>query len=108
MARDDFDIDIHPRDNDSEIGLDDDDLAVIEDAENDSTKVVTKSPRKPYQLGYVSVFCIIINKMIGRSAFSCTPSPRSSLPRNRNLRYALSNNARHEIGRLYSHLLAAR
>lgn len=48
-----------------DIGLDDDDLAVIKDAENDHTKVVTKSPVKPYQLGYISVFCIIINKMIG-------------------------------------------
>lgn len=70
MARDDFSIDVHPQDNDSEIGLDDDDLAVIEDAENDSTKVVTKSPAKPYQLGYISVFCIIINKMIGKALSS--------------------------------------
>jgi len=65
MAPEDYTVDTVRQDDDSEIRLDDDDLAFIDDAENDSTKVVTKSPGKPFQLGYVSVFCIIINKMIG-------------------------------------------
>ncbi len=51
----------------SQLGLDDDDLAFLQDAEHDSSKVVTKSPAKPFQLGYISVFCIIVNKMIGKS-----------------------------------------
>jgi hypothetical protein len=66
MARDDYNVNEYPQDNDSEnIRLDDDDLAILDDAENDSNKVVTKPPAKPFQLGYISVFCIIINKMIG-------------------------------------------
>jgi hypothetical protein len=92
MAQHDFNIDVHSRDDISEIGLDYNDLAAIEDAENDPTKVVTKPPVKPYQLGYISVFCIIINKMIGKSS-SPISSPRLFLPRNRHLRYTLSNTA---------------
>jgi len=69
MAQDDYNVDVQSQDGDSVIGLDPDDVAiihqVIENAENDDSKVVTKSPPKPYQLGYISVFCIIINKMIG-------------------------------------------
>ena len=66
MAQDDYNVNEYPRDNDSEnIGLDEEDLAILDDAENDSNKVVTKPPAKPFQLGYFSVFCIIINKMIG-------------------------------------------
>ena len=63
MARNDFRIEV--QDTDSDIGLDPDDLAIIAEAENDAEKVVTKSPRKPYQLGHISVFCIIVDKMIG-------------------------------------------
>jgi hypothetical protein len=63
MAQVDFEIEVG--NTDSDIGLDPDDLAIIATAENDAEKVVTKSPPKPYQLGYVSVFCIIVNKMIG-------------------------------------------
>lgn len=70
MARDDYDVNVQLRDDDSVIGLDEDDLAILDDAEHDSSKVVTKSPAKPYQLGFVSVFCIIINKMIGTTSCS--------------------------------------
>jgi urease accessory protein UreE len=65
MAPDQYDVNVQLQDGDSIIALDEDDLAIIEDAENDSSKVVTKTPARPYQLGYISVFCIIINKMIG-------------------------------------------
>jgi hypothetical protein len=65
MAPEDYTVDTLQQDNGSDIGLDYDDLAIIDEAEHDSTKVVTKSPGKPFQLGYISVFCIIINKMIG-------------------------------------------
>lgn len=65
MDPDQYDVNVQLQDGDSIIGLDEDDLAIIEDAENDSSKVVTKTPARPYQLGYISVFCIIINKMIG-------------------------------------------
>ena len=65
MAQDDYNVDVQSQDGDSVIGLEPDDVAIIENAENDDSKVVTKSPPKPYQLGYISVFCIIINKMIG-------------------------------------------
>jgi hypothetical protein len=64
MAGDDFEVEV--RDADSDLGLDADDLAIIAEAENDAEKVVTKSPPRPYQLGYISVFCIIVNKMIGK------------------------------------------
>lgn len=75
MAGNDFDVNVHshPHDDDSEIGLDDEDLAIIEDAEQDDTKVVTKSPPKQYRLGFISVYCIIINKMIGTGIFD-TPT----------------------------------
>jgi hypothetical protein len=68
MAPDQYDVNVQLQDGDSIIGLDEDDLAIIEDAENDSSKVVTKTPARPYQLGYISVFCIIINKMVGEFA----------------------------------------
>jgi hypothetical protein len=64
MARDDLEIEV--RDADSELGLDANDLAIIVEAENDADKVVTKSPPRPYQLGYTAVFCIVVNKMIGK------------------------------------------
>ena len=64
MARDD--ITIEARDDESDLGLDDEDLAIIAEAENDADKIVTKSPPRPYQLGYISVFCIVVNKMVGR------------------------------------------
>ncbi|KAH8703794.1 amino acid/polyamine transporter I [Talaromyces proteolyticus] len=73
MAGDDLAIDVHSRDHDSELGLDEADLAVIENAQKDSNKVVTKPPVQPYRLGYISVFCIIINKMIGTGIFD-TPT----------------------------------
>ncbi|KAH8593103.1 amino acid/polyamine transporter I [Bisporella sp. PMI_857] len=73
MTQDDYNVNVQQQDDDSVIGLDEDDLAIIQDAENDSTKVVTKLPARPYQLGYISVFCIIINKMIGTGIFD-TPS----------------------------------
>lgn len=81
MAGEDYDVHVHnhPPDNDSEIGLDDDDLAIIEDAEQDDTKVVTKSPPRPYRLGWISVYCIIINKMIGQLPFPCSLSRRRHL-----------------------------
>jgi hypothetical protein len=79
MAGDDFNINVHPHDDDSEIGLDDDDLAIIEDAEQDDTKVVTKSPPKPYRLGYISVYCIIVNKMIGKFVPSNDLYPKQHL-----------------------------
>jgi hypothetical protein len=60
MTQDEFEIEA--------LGLDPDDLAIIAEAENDAEKVVTKSPPKPYQLGYISVFCIIVDKMIGEKA----------------------------------------
>ena len=66
MAHDDYIVNESRQDNDVEdIGLDEDDLAILDDAENDDSKVVTKTPAKHFQLGYFSVFCIIINKMIG-------------------------------------------
>jgi hypothetical protein len=64
MARDDVEVEIQEAD--SEIGIDDEDLAIIAQAENDAKKVVTKSPPRPYQLGYISIFCIVVNKMIGK------------------------------------------
>jgi hypothetical protein len=66
MARDDFEIEV--RDADSELIFDADDLAIIAEAENDADKVVTKSPPRPYQLGYTAVFCIVVNKMIGKKS----------------------------------------
>lgn len=67
MAGDDFtNVEESTVNDDGFIGLDDEDLAVIEQAEGDSNKVVTRTPQKPYQLGYISVFSIIINKMIGQ------------------------------------------
>jgi hypothetical protein len=66
MARDEFTVEV--RDDDSDLGLDAEDLAMIAEAENDSEKIVTKSPPRPFQLGYISVFCISANKMIGKSS----------------------------------------
>lgn len=66
MARDDITMEV--RDDESDLGLDAEDLAMIAEAENDSEKVVTKSPPRPFQLGYISVFSIIVNKMIGKSS----------------------------------------
>jgi len=86
MAQDDYNVDVQSQDGDSVIGLDPDDVAIIENAENDDSKVVTKSPPKPYQLGYISVFCIIINKMIGE--YSPFPLNFSSItPVNTSSRY---------------------
>jgi hypothetical protein len=67
MARGDYTTAVQQQDDISEVGLDDDDLAILDEAEHDDSKVVTKSPVKAYQLGYFSVFCIIINRMIGMS-----------------------------------------
>lgn len=54
MAPDPYSIEV--RDDESDIiGLDKDDLAIIAEAENDSSKVVTKSPPRPFQLGYLEV-----------------------------------------------------
>lgn len=74
MAKDD--IDVETRDSESYVGPDADDLAIIAEAENDAEKVVTRSLPRPHQLGYISVMCIIINKMIGKNPTrykSCKP-----------------------------------
>ena len=63
MVPDGFNVSAHAQDGDGEIGQDDDDLAIINDA--DDSKVITRSPAKPFQLGRISIFCILINKMIG-------------------------------------------
>jgi hypothetical protein len=67
MAQEDFEIEV--RDEDSDLGLDADDLAIIAQAENDADKIVTKSPPRPFQLGYTAIFCIIVNKMIGKNLY---------------------------------------
>jgi len=46
MAQDDYNVDVQSQDGDSVIGLDPDDVAIIENTENDDSKVVTKSPPK--------------------------------------------------------------
>jgi hypothetical protein len=46
-------------------GLDAQDAASVADAEANSETVVTRSPSRPSQLGYFSVFCIIVDRTIG-------------------------------------------
>lgn len=49
------------------------------DARRDRSKIVTFAP--PHRLGWVSVVCIIINRMIGtRNTFCCTISSTDMLP----------------------------
>ncbi|KAH8671838.1 amino acid/polyamine transporter I [Tricladium varicosporioides] len=87
MAGDDFTNVVDSTVNDDGfIGLDDEDLAIIEQAEGDSNKVVTRTPQKPYQLGYISVFSIIINKMIGTGIFD---NPSTIMHDTRSVGYTL-------------------
>ena len=50
--------------------LDPDDLRELQAAQQDPSKIVAKLPKESARLGYYSSFCLISNRLIGRSGSS--------------------------------------
>jgi len=58
--------------------LDPDDLRELQAAQNDPSKLIAKLPKESARLGYYSTFCLIANRLIGRSGSRFGQKDRSS------------------------------
>jgi hypothetical protein len=82
----------HDSHNEDKPEFDADDLALLQEAKQNPNKILTS---RPVPLGYVSVACIIINRMIGKAVTNMTGNSANQQHfRNRHIQNAYHCNAR--------------